>query len=115
LLEDSRAAQFAEVRRSQEGAGGLGGVLTDCAEHAAARGKFGDEALRQVISDAIRDRVSRNAKQMEEHYYRTSTERGVNMRDRVSEAMREISYDALTDHALRVEDWPARRSKKQVG
>ena len=30
LLKDSRAAQFAAIRRSLEGAGGLGGVLVDC-------------------------------------------------------------------------------------
>lgn len=115
LLEHSRAAQFAAVRRSLEGAGGLGGLLVDCAEQAVARGKFGGEALREAISDAISDRVSRSAKQMEEHYHRTSTERGVNIRDRLSDAMQEISYDALTNHALRVGDRPVQRTKKQEG
>jgi hypothetical protein len=115
LLEDSRAAQFAALRRSLDSTGGLGGVLVDCAEHVAASGKLGDAALREAIVDAISDRVSRSTKQIEEHYHRTSTERGVNMRDRLSDAVREISYNALTHHALRVGDWPAQRSKKQEG
>jgi hypothetical protein len=115
LLEDSRVAQFAAVRRSLEGAGGLGGVLVDCAEQVAARGKFGEEALREAVSEALSDRVSRSAKQMEEHYHRTSIERGVNMRGRLAEAVQKISYDALTHHALRVGDRPVQRSKKQAG
>jgi hypothetical protein len=115
LLDDSRAAQFAAIRRSLEGSGSLGGVLVDCVEECVANGKFGEAALRESVENALSDRVLRSARQMEEHYHRTSTRRGLNIRDRLTEAITRVSYDALTNRVLRVGDRPAERPKKQQG
>ena len=115
LLDDTRAAQFAAVRRSLEGSGSLGGVLIDCAEEAVARGKFGDDALREAVGNALADRALRNAKQVEEYYHRNSTQRGINVRERLDEAITRVSFDAVTNRVLRIGDRPAGRTEKQQG
>jgi hypothetical protein len=90
-------------------------VLVDCAEEIVAHGKFGNDALHEAVADALTDRVARSVRQMEEHYHRTCSERSLNIRERLAEAITGISYDALTNHALRVGDRPAERPKKQEG
>jgi hypothetical protein len=115
LLDDTNAAQFAAVRRSLRGCGSLGGVLIDCAEEAAGRGKFGEDALRDAVRNALVDRVLRNAKQVEEHYHRNSPQRGINIRERLDEAVTGVSFDTLTTRVLRVGDRPEEHWRKQRG
>ena len=115
LLNDSRAAQFAAIRRSLKGSGSLGGVLLDCAEEAAASGKFGDDALRKAVENALSDRMLRSARQVEEHCHRNSTARGLNIRDRLAESITGASLDSVVNRVLRVGDRSAERLKKQQG
>lgn len=113
LLDDSRVAQFAAIRRSLEASGSLGGVLIDCAEEAAATGKYCDDALRTAVANALSDRVLRGARQVEEHYHRSSTARGPNIRNRLAEAITGASLDSVVNRVLRVGDRSAERLKKQ--
>jgi hypothetical protein len=115
LLDDASAAQFAAVRRSLSGWGSLGGVLIDCAEEAAARGKFGEDALRDAVRNALADRVLRNVKQVEEHYHRNSPQRGINIRERLDEAVTGVSFDTITRRVLQVGDRPEGHRRKQQG
>jgi hypothetical protein len=115
LLGDSRAAQFAAIRRSLKGCGSLGGVFVDCAEETAASGKFGDDALREAVENAVSDRVLRSARQVEEHYHRHSTGRGLNIRNRLAEAITGTSLVSIVNRVLQVGDRPVERLKKQQG
>ena len=51
-------------------AGTLGAVLVDCVEQALAEGKIGEEALIAAAKDALLERAVRDARTIEEHYYR---------------------------------------------
>src|ERR1700683_1595761 len=91
LLGDLRAGDFADLRRSLDGAGSLGGVLIDCAQQMLANGRVGPEGLRETIVNALNDRQLRSARQIEECYLRNSRTRGINMRERLAEAMSHAS------------------------
>jgi hypothetical protein len=116
LLGDLGAADFAILRRSLDGAGSLGGVLIDCAQEVLASGGTGAEGLREAIANALNDRQQRSARQIEECYLRNSATRGINMRERLAEAMSHASLDGILHRVLRIGDRPAARSSdKQQG
>jgi len=115
LLGDARIAELAAQRRALDGLGSLGGVVVDCLQEALAGGKSGAEALHEAAGNALNDRLQRNARQIEEHYLRYSKIRGLNMRQRLSETLGQVSIGDVLNRVLRVGDRAARRSDKQQG
>ena len=69
LFGDQRAKRLEALRRETAGYA-LGNTFLDYAIRAAARGRCGDEALREAAGKALTDRAARGARQVEEHYYR---------------------------------------------
>ncbi len=83
LFGDQRAERL-EALRGETAGYALGNTFLDCAIHAAARGRCGDEALREAAGKALTDRAARGARQVEEHYYRKSTlHRATHVRERI--------------------------------
>jgi hypothetical protein len=67
---EDKAAAFDRLRRVNAGAGTLGGAFIDCCEQAFAEGLHGNDALRHAGDAALMDRALRDARTIEEHYFR---------------------------------------------
>jgi hypothetical protein len=77
-------------------------VLADFVAQALAEGKSGPDAMRDAVEKTLRDRIVRNARQMEEHYCReASTRRGTDMRSRLDNAIQRAPIRALAERLVR--------------
>ena len=83
LFGDQRADRLEALRREIAGFS-LGNAFLDYAVQTAAQGRCSEEAIRQAAANAIADRATRGARQVEEHYCRESTQaRAGHVRERI--------------------------------
>lgn len=95
LFGDQRAERLENLRGETAGHA-LGNTFLDCAIHAAARGRCGDEALREAAGNALTDRAARGARQVEEHYCRESTlHRAAHVRERIETGITQSDIDRI--------------------
>ena len=115
LLGDRRGERFEAVREETAGYT-LGSTVVDFAIHAAARGRYGDEAWLEATSKALMDRVARGARQVEEHYYRKSTpQRATRVRERVGSAATQADIDAVAGRLAGIDKSKSPPPTKQTG
>ena len=90
LFNDQRSQRLETLRRETAGHN-LGNVFLDYAIQAAERERCGDQAVTEAISQALSDRATRGARQIEEHYCRESTERRAsNVRERIETGITQL-------------------------
>lgn len=108
--------QSLESLRSRAGAG-LGRVVLDYAIQAAARGDTGREIAEKAMRQALADRAARGARQVEEHYYRKSTQtRASHVRERIGQGIRAADIGGLARRLLSSESGTtAAESAKRQG
>ncbi len=110
LFRDEKVMQLEALRRVTAGHG-LGQVLIDCAIQAAAKGKSGPAAAVEAAIDALNIWAARCARQVEEHYYRKSTlPRAQNVRARIEEGIRGVSFEGLARQILKLATEPVPRA-----
>jgi hypothetical protein len=115
FFEEDRATEVSALRRQSAGLGTLGGVLIDSVLQARAEGQFGENALRQAISNAVQDRVQRDLKSVEEHYYRRARTLDVDVRERLGQAAAQTSLDAVVSRLMNIQPRPTVRPDKHEG
>lgn len=92
--------QSLEALQSRAGVG-LGRVVLDYAIQAAARGDTGREIAEKAMTQALEDRAARGARQVEEHYYRKSTQtRASRVRERIEQGIRTADIGGLARKLL---------------
>jgi GNAT superfamily N-acetyltransferase len=92
-----------EALRSSAGTG-LGRVVLDYALQAATRGDAGAEIAEKAMTAALKDRAARGARQVEEHYYRKSTQgRASRVRERIEQGIRAADIGGLARRLLKSE------------
>jgi hypothetical protein len=102
FLQDEQRTALDAARRDAAGAGTLGAVLVDCVEQALAEGKIGEEALIAAAKDALLERAVRDARTIEEHYYREAGARSAErIHARVVDAIGRAPVDALAVQVVR--------------
>jgi hypothetical protein len=95
-LFDDRNARLEKLKHLAAGRGTLGAVIADCAREALLQGKTGQEAIDQVLHQALTDRLARNSLQMEEHVLRDSGARKASdVRGRLASAMTQAPIGSL--------------------
>ena len=83
LFSDHQARRLEALRRETVGHN-LTNTLLDYAIQATDRGLSGTEALKEAASNTLSDRAARGARQVEEHYYRKSSQgRAAYVRERI--------------------------------
>lgn len=115
FFEEARAAEISALRRQSAGLGTLSGVLIDSVLQAHAEGQFGESALRQAVANALQDRVQRDLKAVEEHYYRRSLTEDVDVRMRLAQAAAQTSLDAVVSRLMNSQTRPTVRPGKHDG
>jgi hypothetical protein len=107
--------QALEALRANAGAG-LGRVVLDYAIKAAEQGNPGGEVAEKAMTHALADRAARGARQVEEHYYRTSTQtRASRVRDRIDQGIRAADITGLARRLLKSKSVAAAGPAKQQG
>jgi hypothetical protein len=107
ICEDQRQSLFGdalvpklESLRNDAGSG-IGRVLVEYAIKEAVKGKSGTDVLSKALNNALRDRSARNARQVEEHYYRKSTaKRATNVRSRMENAIGSTDFSGISQRIL---------------
>ena len=80
---------------------GMARLVVDYAIHATAEGCDTADIPRKALSDALKDRGARGARQVEEHYYRqTNQPRASRVRERVEQAVQNSNLDVVADRVL---------------
>jgi hypothetical protein len=89
-----------ESLRAEAGAG-LGRVVLEYAIQAAARGGAEVDIAVKAVTEALMDRATRGARQVEEHYYRKSTiNRAHRVRERIEQGISGADMGALAQRVL---------------
>ena len=120
LFDDERAEQL-EALRGETAGHNLGSVFLDYAIQTAARGRSGDEALRETAAKALSDRAARGARQVEEHYRRESTQgRAVHVRDRIESGVTQSDMTSIVGRLIETDNseglrWPAKQTGLDAG
>jgi hypothetical protein len=92
-----------EALRLSAGAG-LGRAVLDYAIQAATRGDAGAEIAEKAMTAALKDRATRGARQVEEHYYRKSTQRRASrVRERIEQGIHAADIGGLARRLLKSE------------
>jgi|SRR5580700_3992473 hypothetical protein len=98
---EDKAAAFDRLRRVNAGAGTLGGAFIDCCEQAFAEGLHGNDALRHAGDAALMDRALRDARTIEEHYFREgSAKQATRVHARILDGIARASIDALAKRLI---------------
>lgn len=117
LFPDDRSQAWKDTRESLNGSP-LGGLLIDCVEQAIAEGKDGLEGLECAVQIAVRERMLRGERQVEEHYHRhrdSSPSRTANVRARIEEAILQASVDGVARQLLQLDSPRSSHSGKRSG
>ncbi len=97
FFEDQRPKTL-EVLRGNTAGSSLATMFLDCAIQEAAGGKAGDQVTRDAVRGALMDRTARGIRQVEEHYYRESTQnRAMNVRERLESGVAQTNIPAIVD------------------
>ncbi len=115
LFGDQRTERLKALRRKTAGYA-LGNTFLDDAIHLAARGRCGDEALREAASNALKDRAMRGARQVEEHYCRKSTlHRAAHVRERIEIGVTQLGISRIAGRLVGTDKGEGSRPTKQTG
>lgn len=115
LFGDQRAERL-EALRGETAGYALGNALLDYAIEAAARGRGGDDALREAAVKALTDRAARGARQVEEHYCRESTlHRAAHVRERIESGVTQSDIDGIAGRLVGTDKSEKPRPAKQTG
>jgi hypothetical protein len=116
LFKDQKIDEIAALRRGVAGYA-LANAILDSAEKCAAKGLLGNEALIGAVTEGLLNRAARANRQIEEHYYRESTEgRSKDVRDRMESALNNAALETLARHRLNMQGTvKSPRSIKQSG
>lgn len=116
LFKDQKVDEIAALRRSVAGYP-LANAILDAAEKCAAKGQLGPDALVGAVAEGLMNRAARANRQVEEHYYRRSTEaRSNDVRDRMEGALNNAALESLARQRLNMEGaTKPPRSTKQSG
>jgi hypothetical protein len=114
LFGEQRVEEIAALR-SQAAGLPLACALVDGAVRAASKGAVSEQSLVEVTTQALLNRGSRGNKQVEEHWYRKSTERRTdNVRDRLERALNKAALEPLARQRLNMGAGPKpARSRKR--
>jgi hypothetical protein len=105
LFDSLANAEIEALKRLSAGRGSLGSVVADFTAQLLAEGKSGGDAVCEAMKLALHDRALRNARQIEEHYCReSSNRRAADVRSRIESAITRAGLDAL---AQRLAQQPA--------
>ena len=123
ILGDSQSSLFGDQRvellealRGETAGYALGNTFLDCAIHAAARGRSGDEGLREAAGEALTDRAARGARQVEEHYCRESTlHRAAHVRERIETGVTQSNIDRIAGRLVGTDKSESSRPTKRTG
>lgn len=116
LFGDQRVERLEALRWSTAGYN-LGNAFLDYAIQVAAEGLSGSGAVKEAAQRALSDRAARGARQVEEHYYRESTQgRATSVRQRIETGISQCDMTGIAGHLVgtRRGDDP-RRSVMQTG
>lgn len=116
LFADQKIERISALRMQASGLP-LGCALIDAAIQAASNGAHGEDALVEVTTRALAQRAARGNKQVEEHYYRKSSEqRTERVRGRLENGLRQAALATLAQQHLNIGAAPkVSRSAKQAG
>ncbi len=111
-----QARPVLEALRAEAGPG-IGRVALDYAIQLAAGGKRAGEIPMEAVKSALIDHAARCARQVEEHYYRKSTQpHAYRVRDRVEQGIKGAQMDSVARRVLSPEPGKsARQSLKKQG
>ena len=113
LFGEQTTSDIAALRRDVAGLP-LACAIVDGAERAASKGQLGQEVLVKVVTAALIDRGSRGNKQIEEHYYRKSSEpRSKSVRDRMEDALSGAAVESLARQQLNYTSFRPSRLQKR--
>jgi hypothetical protein len=100
LFQGHKSEEIAGLRRGVAGFA-LANAILDAAERCEASGSLGLDALVGVLADGFQNRAARANRQVEEHYYRKSTEtRSKGVRDRMEKALNGAALESLARQRL---------------
>jgi len=116
LFAEQKIHQISALRMQASGLP-LGCALIDAAIQAASSGAHGEEALIEVTTRALAQRAARGNKQVEEHYYRKSSEqRTERVRERLEKGLKQAALATLAQQYVNIGSAPkVSRSTKQAG
>lgn len=88
FLFSGEKIEWLEALRGKGAGYPLCSVLIDCAMYAVFKEYSSDDTLAKVASSALSERAASGARQVEEHYYRKSTQsRAVHVRERIEDSI----------------------------
>ena len=116
LFGDTLAERLDRLRTEQAGCPLLS-TLLDYAIQADDRGLGGTEALTDALQSTLIDRVLRVARQVEEHYLRSSPHgQATHLQERIEHCMTRLHMPALSKRLLRMDhNQEPRNPRKQKG
>jgi hypothetical protein len=115
LFKGQKSEEIASLRRGVAGFP-LANAILDAAERCEAKGTLGMDALVGVVTDGLVNRAARANRQVEEHYYRRSTEvRSKDVRDRMEKALNSAALESLARQRLNLDGGAKPRATKQSG
>ena len=116
LFGDQRAEKLESMRGETAGYN-LGNAFLDYAILKAAQGRSGDGALREAACDALLDRATRGARQVEEHYRREASQgRAGHVRVRIESGVTQSDVAGIAGRLVGIdESEQARGHAKQTG
>ena len=104
LFGDQRAERLEALREETAGYN-LANTFLDYAIQATHRGLSGPEALKEATSNALSDRAARGTRQVEEHYWRESTQgRAAHVRERIETGVTRSDMTAIAGRLVGIDD-----------
>ena len=116
LFGDQRAERLEALREEIAGYN-LANTFLDYAIQEVGRGRSGPEALKEAASAALSDRAARGVRQVEEHYWRESTQgRVAHVRERIETGVTQSDMAAIAGRLVGIDDGRGlQRLAKQTG
>ena len=104
LFGDERAERLEALRGGIAGYN-LANTFLDYAIQETVRGHSGLEALKEAASNTLSDRAARGIRQVEEHYWRESTQgRADHVRERIETGVTQSDMTAIAGRLVGIED-----------
>jgi hypothetical protein len=114
LFGEQKVQEITALRASVAGRP-LGCALVDEAERLASIGTLGTQFLLEATTRALLSRAARANRQVEEHFYRNSTDRRTkNVRDRMESGLKAAALKTLAERCFNTSSAPISRSRKQA-
>lgn len=116
LFGDQRAERL-EALRGETAGFSLGNAFLDYAIQTAAQGRGGEKAIREAATNALADRATRGARQVEEHYCRESTQaRAGHVRERIESGVSQLDIAVIAGRSVGIDKSEQPRAPaKQTG